>query len=94
MALLPLFGVLDGAATAKLYWNHISMMFIGAFIVDIGIEHVNLHQRVALRILLAVGVDKPSLVVANFLLIAINICAINVAVSNLYRFPYCFIDLP
>ena len=46
------------------------MMFIGAFIVDIGIEHVNLHQRVALRILLAVGVDKPSLVVANFLLIS------------------------
>ena len=79
MALLPLFGVLDGAATAKLYWNHISMMFIGAFIVDIGIEHVNLHQRVALRILLAVGVDKPSLVVANFLLIS---AALSTVCSN------------
>jgi hypothetical protein len=40
---------------AVAYWGKVQMMFVGAFIVDVGIEHVNLHQRLALKVLLGTG---------------------------------------
>ena len=59
------------------------MMFVGAFLVDIGIEHNNLHRRMALGALLGVGVTNPTAVVSVFASIAflLSTCCSNVATT-------------
>lgn len=31
------------------YWGWVQMLFLGAFLVDIAVEHVDLHKRIALK---------------------------------------------
>jgi sodium-dependent dicarboxylate transporter 2/3/5 len=51
----PFLGVLTGREVAPLYINNIIFLFIGGFLLAISMERWNLHRRIALRILLAVG---------------------------------------
>jgi len=51
----PFLGVLTGREVAPLYINNIIFLFIGGFLLAISMERWNLHKRIALRILLAVG---------------------------------------
>ncbi|EOD34087.1 hypothetical protein EMIHUDRAFT_252954 [Emiliania huxleyi CCMP1516] len=46
MLLIPAFGILDHSLVASAYWGPVQMMFVGAFIVDVGIEHPSLHGEV------------------------------------------------
>jgi len=69
IVLFPLAGVVKGKSTAGVYLNHISFLFLGAFTVDIAIEKVMVHKRVALKFLLMFGL-QPGRVIAAFIIIA------------------------
>uniref|UniRef100_A0A8C3VBE8 Solute carrier family 13 member 5 n=1 Tax=Catharus ustulatus TaxID=91951 RepID=A0A8C3VBE8_CATUS len=61
---LPLLGV----RSAKAYLNNTNMLFFGGLIVAISVEHWNLHRRIALKILLLLGV-KPALLMLGFMIV-------------------------
>ena len=61
--LFPLLGIASAKDVARDYMDNIIFLFIGGFILAFAIERWNLHKRIALRILMAVG-TKP----ANILL--------------------------
>jgi sodium-dependent dicarboxylate transporter 2/3/5 len=67
--LLPLVGVLGAEQVARAYWNDLTLLFLGAFLLALMLEHWNLHRRVALAIAAGVG-GRPRQLVMGFLLAA------------------------
>jgi solute carrier family 13 (sodium-dependent dicarboxylate transporter), member 2/3/5 len=67
IAAFPLLGVIDGRAVSEAYFNHIIFLFIGGFIMALAMERWNLHKRIALVILKAVGVS-PARILFGFML--------------------------
>ncbi len=66
VVLFPLFGVMNGKAVSSTYFNHIIFLFIGGFIVSLAMEKWNLHKRIALRILLLIGIS-PGKILLGFM---------------------------
>ncbi|RMH84190.1 MAG: SLC13/DASS family transporter [Calditrichaeota bacterium] len=67
MVLFPALGIMSGKEVAPIYFNHIIFLFIGGFIVALAMERWNLHKRIALRILLTVGL-QPGRILLGFIL--------------------------
>ncbi len=67
VVLYPLLGIMNGKEVSSTYFNHIIFLFIGGFIVALAMEKWNLHRRIALKILLAVGIS-PNKILLGFML--------------------------
>ncbi len=67
IVLYPIFGIMSGKAVSATYINHLIFLFIGGFIVALAMEKWNLHRRIALKILLLVGVS-PLKILIGFML--------------------------
>jgi solute carrier family 13 (sodium-dependent dicarboxylate transporter), member 2/3/5 len=63
----PMLGVMDGKAISGEYVNHIIFLFIGGFMMALAMERWNLHKRIALKILIWVGVS-PARILLGFML--------------------------
>lgn len=66
VALFPLLGILPGKKTAALYFNSIIFLFIGGFIVALAMQKWNLHKRIALKLILIIGLS-PRRIVLGFM---------------------------
>jgi sodium-dependent dicarboxylate transporter 2/3/5 len=67
VVLFPVLGIMDGGAVSGEYFNHVIFLFIGGFIVALAMERWNLHQRIALKILIFFGVS-PGRILFGFML--------------------------
>src|SRR5690606_9037047 len=57
IALFPLLGVMSTSAAAAPYANEIIFLFLGGFMIALAMQRWDLHRRIALAIVAAVGVQ-------------------------------------
>ena len=69
LVLFPLFGIMAGRETAPVYLNSTIVLFIGGFMIALTMQRWNLHRRIALSIIAAVG-GSPARIVLGFMVAA------------------------
>lgn len=69
LVLFPLLGVMSGGDTAPIYFNSTIVLFLGGFLIALTMERWNLHKRIALGIIHAVG-GGPARLVLGFMIAA------------------------
>jgi sodium-dependent dicarboxylate transporter 2/3/5 len=67
LILFPVLGIMNGKEVSSTYFNHVIFLFLGGFLVALAIQRWNLHKRIALKILLVVGVS-PGRILLGFML--------------------------
>ncbi|MFC1574793.1 SLC13 family permease, partial [Gemmatimonadota bacterium] len=69
LVLFPLLGIMGGGTAAPIYFNSTIVLFIGGFMIALTMEKWDLHRRIALGIIHAVG-GGPARIVLGFMLAA------------------------
>ncbi len=67
VALYPFLGIMSGKAVASTYFNHVIFLFIGGFLMALAMEKWTLHKRIALHLLLLIGIS-PARLLLGFML--------------------------
>lgn len=67
LVLLPVLGAVDAATTASSYGDNLIFLFVGGFALALALERWNLHERIALTIISAVGASTSGLVLGFML---------------------------
>jgi sodium-dependent dicarboxylate transporter 2/3/5 len=62
VVLFPVSGALDIKTTTTTYYSPMIMLFMGGFIIALALERWNLHQRIALGIIKAIGTDSSKII--------------------------------
>lgn len=85
--LLPLLGVMSSTAVAPLYMNNLVLLFVGAFIVALGLERWGVHRRMALAIIARVGTGPRQLILGFMVASALLSFFINNTSTTLLMLP-------
>ena len=67
LAFFPLLGVADMKSVSAAYGNPIIFLFFGGFIIALAMEKVQLHRRIALKVIQLTG-TSPDMVVLGFMI--------------------------
>lgn len=87
LVLFPLLGIDSVPGTAAHYGKEIIFLFLGGFIIALGIERCGLHRRIALRIMAGVGSSSPRLVLGVMAACALLSMWINSTAATLVMLP-------
>lgn len=87
LVLYPVFGIQTAKVVSKAYINDNVFLYLGGFIIALGIERWGLHRRIALNIVGVVGVSPKRLVLGFLLATALLSMWISNTASALLMLP-------
>ncbi len=87
LVLFPLLGITGLAETAANYGKEIIFLFLGGFLLALGIERSGLHRRIALHTVLLIGGTAPRLVLGMMVASALLSMWINSTATVLVMLP-------
>lgn len=87
LLLFPSFGVLPLDEAAVPYANPSIFLYLGGFIIALGIERWNLHRRIALRVVQAIGTSRRRIVLAFMVATALLSMWISNTATTLMMLP-------
>ena len=86
--------IMSTKETASVYFNYLTFLLIGAFLVDLAIEKTNLHKRIALFVILKFG-TKPAHQIGAFMLVSfcLSMFCLNTS-TTMMLIPFAVVPMP